>query len=92
LLRSKGTHSSDQIPFSFYGPTCDSLDRMKGPFYLPRDTREGDHIEIGQLGAYGKTMSTRFNGFSHAEGIALVSDDPLMTMYGDFPESVAIPA
>jgi ornithine decarboxylase len=30
---------------------------------LPADIREGDLIEIGSLGAYGATMSTRFNGF-----------------------------
>jgi len=51
------------VPFVFYGPTCDNLDKMKGPFLLPEDTQEGDWIEIGMLGAYGSTMATRFNGF-----------------------------
>lgn len=78
-----GEVSSDLMPFSFYGPTCDSIDFMKGPFYLPSDVREGDMIEIGQLGAYGRTMATRFNGFDHAAQVIAVSDEPLMTLYGE---------
>jgi ornithine decarboxylase len=82
LLRTEEPHSSDLAPFSFYGPTCDSLDFMKGPFYLPNDVREGDYVEIGQLGAYGRTMVTGFNGFAPEERAVSVSDEPLMTMYG----------
>lgn len=87
LVRTtKGQGDTDHIlPFSFYGPTCDSLDFMKGPFYLPQDIREGDYIEIGQIGAYGRTMATAFNGFSHAHDYIVVDDYPLMTMYGDEP-------
>ncbi len=55
--------SEKLVSFVFYGPTCDNLDKMKGPFMLPEDTQEGDWIEIGMLGAYGSTMATRFNGF-----------------------------
>src|SRR3954447_18811042 len=50
-------------PFALYGPTCDSADFMKGPFLLPDDIDEGDWIELGQLGAYGACLRTRFNGF-----------------------------
>lgn len=67
--------------YRFYGPTCDSLDEMKGPFYLPNDVKEGDFIEIGQLGAYGRTLATSFNGFSHRKEVCIVTDDPLMTLY-----------
>jgi ornithine decarboxylase len=83
LLRDNA--SQDLHPFSFYGPTCDSLDFMKGPFMLPADIREGDYIEIGQLGAYGRTMATRFNGFSMARQVIAVKDAPLMTMYEELP-------
>ncbi|MCE3233675.1 MAG: ornithine decarboxylase [Rickettsiaceae bacterium] len=83
LIRPDGNVSENTSPFSLFGPTCDSLDYMKGPFHLPEDIEEGDYIEIGQLGAYGGTMSTRFNGFDHNEQIYRVSDEPLMTMYGD---------
>ena len=47
----------------FFGPTCDSADRMAGPFLVPADAREGDWLEIGQLGAYGACLGTAFNGF-----------------------------
>jgi ornithine decarboxylase len=68
-------------PFRFYGPTCDSLDHMPGPFWLPEDIREGDYVEIGMLGAYGIAMNTRFNGFGDAETVE-VEDAPMASMFG----------
>lgn len=55
---------SNLVPFSFFGPTCDSLDKMKGPFFLPNSIREGDLIEIKKMGAYSFTMKTDFNGLN----------------------------
>ncbi|BBB15805.1 ornithine decarboxylase [Candidatus Rickettsiella viridis] len=81
LLYQKDTTTVSNFPFSFFGPTCDSLDYMKGPFYLPRNIKTGDYIEIGQLGAYSRTLSTQFNGFKQHPGIVVVSDAPLLTMY-----------
>lgn len=75
-------------PFRFYGPTCDSVDYMPGPFNLPEDVREGDYIEIGQLGAYGNTLRTGFNGFDATETV-IVSAPPLATMYDDAAETAA---
>ena len=66
--------------FDFYGPTCDSMDYMKGPFLLPNNIKENDYIELGQLGAYGLTFRTQFNGFFSDE-IYEVEDSPIMTMY-----------
>jgi len=66
--------------FDFYGPTCDSMDYMKGPFILPNNIKENDYIELGQLGAYGLTFRTQFNGF-YSNEIYEVEDDPIMTMY-----------
>ena len=66
--------------FDFYGPTCDSMDYMKGPFLLPNNVKEGDYIELGQLGAYGLTFRTEFNGF-YSDQIYEVEDAPIMTMY-----------
>ena len=61
---SAGRSQSKKITaFDFYGPTCDSLDYMKGPFILPNNIKEGDYIELGQLGAYSLTFRTKFNGF-----------------------------
>lgn len=77
LLRNSETAMT---AFSFYGPTCDDLDHMTGPFLLPDDVKAGDYIEIGMLGAYGCAMRTKFNGFG-AESIAVVSDEPMDTLY-----------
>jgi len=66
--------------FDFYGPTCDSMDYMKGPFVLPNNIKENDYIELGQLGAYGLTFRTKFNGF-YSDRIYEVEDEPIMTMY-----------
>ena len=66
--------------YSLYGPTCDSADFMKGPFVLPHNLKEGDYIEIGQLGAYALTFRTKFNGF-YSDKIFEVHDKPIMSMY-----------
>lgn len=77
-------------PFRFYGPTCDSLDHMPGPFWLPEDVREGDYIEIGMLGAYGVAMNTRFNGFGDTETV-VVDDAPMASMFGLARRSIPTP-
>jgi len=66
--------------FDFYGPTCDSMDYMKGPFVLPNNIKENDYIELGQLGAYGLTFRTEFNGF-YSNEIYELEDNPIMSMY-----------
>jgi ornithine decarboxylase len=77
-------------PFRFYGPTCDSIDHMPGPFWLPADVDEGDYIEIGMLGAYGVAMNTRFNGFGDTDA-AIVEDAPMASMYGLAPKAIPSP-
>ena len=72
--------SKKMTSFDFYGPTCDSMDYMKGPFILPNNVKENDYIELGQLGAYGLTFRTHFNGF-FSDSIFEVEDNPIMTMY-----------
>ncbi len=79
LLRD--THSPTKTAFSFFGPTCDSLDYMPGPFYLPDDIEMGDYIEIGQLGAYSKSLASHFNGFRHDDYLYWIEDKPLLTNY-----------
>ena len=66
--------------FDFYGPTCDSMDYMKGPFLLPNNIKENDYIELGQLGSYGLTFRTQFNGF-YSDEIYEVEDNPIMSLY-----------
>ena len=65
-------------PFVLFGPTCDSADVMRGPFLLPADVREGDWIELGQLGAYGACLRTSFNGFDRAR-LVEVRDAPMLS-------------
>jgi ornithine decarboxylase len=63
VLRVGGRSSEALAPFSLFGPTCDSVDVMEGPYMLAEDVREGDYIEFGQAGAYTLELRTDFNGF-----------------------------
>lgn len=83
-----GAHDT---PFALFGPTCDSADRMAGPFLLPGDTAEGDWIELGQLGAYGGSLRTAFNGFDRAR-IVEVRDPPLVAAEAPPTASVRVAA
>ena len=67
-------------PFRLYGPTCDDADHMPGPFFLPAQTGPGDFIEIGMLGAYGRTMAGNFNGYGSYTEVHC-TDDPFGTIY-----------
>ena len=80
LIKNKKTISKKLTAFDFYGPTCDSMDYMKGPFLLPNNIKENDYIELGQLGAYGLTFRTQFNGF-YSDEIYEILDEPIMSMY-----------
>jgi ornithine decarboxylase len=79
LLREPESDAKD-VGFSFYGPTCDDMDHMAGPFDLPADIRAGDYVEIGMLGAYGCAMRTAFNGFGSEEKV-IVEDEPMASLY-----------
>ena len=82
MISNGRVQSKKLTSFSFFGPTCDSLDYMKGPFLLPNNIKEGDYIELGQLGAYGLTFRTKFNGF-YSDEIYELNDKPIMTIYED---------
>jgi ornithine decarboxylase len=90
LLRDTASDARD-VAFSFYGPTCDDLDHMTGPFLLPADIAAGDYIEIGMLGAYGCAMRTGFNGFG-SDLKVLAEDEPMATLYADASEERAVPS
>lgn len=82
LIRPEGTAPAETLAaFEFFGPTCDSADRMRGPFLLPEDVAEGDWIEVGQLGAYGTCLRTAFNGFDRAR-IVEVRDAAMLETAG----------
>ena len=79
-----GATGDDAAPlreYTLFGPTCDSADQMRGPFLLPADIDEGDWIELGQLGAYGACLRTRFNGFD-SDLTVEVADPPMLATPG----------
>ena len=80
LIKNGKIVSKKLTAFNFYGPTCDSMDYMKGPFLLPNNIKENDYIELGQLGAYGLTFRTQFNGF-YSNEVYEIEDEPIMTLY-----------
>ena len=80
MISNGRIQSKKLTPFNFYGPTCDSMDFMKGPFLLPNNIKEGDYIELGQLGAYGLTFRTKFNGF-YSDKVFELADQPIMSLY-----------
>ena len=77
--------------FDFYGPTCDSADYLPGPFLLPERIGEGDYIEVGNIGAYGRVMASHFNGYGYYDEVIL-EDEPMLSMYADQPEAEAMSA
>ncbi len=81
MISNGRVQSKKLTAFNFFGPTCDSMDYMKGPFMLPNNIKEGDYIELGQLGAYGLTFRTKFNGF-YSDKIFETADQPIMSLYG----------
>jgi len=76
VIRLDGEASDRTLPFTLNGPTCDSLDVLPATFDLAVDVREGDWIEIDQVGAYSFALATRFNGF-YPETFVEVYDAPL---------------
>jgi ornithine decarboxylase len=89
-LISEARSSRKLEPFSLWGPACTCEDLMKGPFMLPGSVTEGDYLEIGMIGGYGRVMATRFNGFGEYDQ-ALLSDEPMMTVYAEQETVPAVP-
>ena len=62
-IRSRNGKAENIVPFKVCGATCDSVDILSRPFWLPETVDTGDWIEIGHIGAYSLSLRTRFNGF-----------------------------
>lgn len=80
VIRAGADPNEPLQPFEFWGPTCDTIDRMKGPFMLPASVKEGDYIEVGNIGAYARAMATRFNGYGEYHHVIL-QDEPMYSIY-----------
>ena len=85
LVTTSRRKSKPVAEFALYGPTCDSSDYLPGPFVLPASVREGDYIEIGQIGAYGRVLANRFNGYGEYDEVIL-TDEPMLSMYAGSEE------
>lgn len=62
-IRSRNGDPQKVKPFRVCGATCDSVDILSRPFWLPETVDTGDWVEIGNIGAYSMALRTRFNGF-----------------------------
>jgi ornithine decarboxylase len=62
-IRRRNGDPAKIVPFRVCGATCDSVDILTRPFYLPETVDTGDWVEIGNIGAYSMSLRTRFNGF-----------------------------
>jgi ornithine decarboxylase len=62
-IRQRNGDETQIAPFKVCGATCDSVDILSRPFWLPETVDTGDWIEIGHIGAYSMALRTRFNGF-----------------------------
>jgi ornithine decarboxylase len=62
-IRSRNGDAARIAPFRVCGATCDSVDILSRPFWVPETVDTGDWIEIGHIGAYSLALRTHFNGF-----------------------------
>lgn len=63
LRKTRSGDKATVVPFKVCGATCDSVDILSRPFFLPEIVDTGDWIEIGHIGAYSLALRTHFNGF-----------------------------
>ena len=59
IIKNGKLISKKLTAFDFYGPTCDSMDYMKGPFILPNNIKENDYIELGPVSYTHLTLPTK---------------------------------
>jgi ornithine decarboxylase len=62
-IRNRNGDEKTIVPFKVCGATCDSVDILSRPFWLPETVDTGDWIEIGHIGAYSLSLRPRVNGF-----------------------------
>ena len=61
--KRRSGNQRELTPFRVCGATCNSVDILSRPFWLPETVDTGDWVEIGHIGAYSLALRTRFNGF-----------------------------
>jgi ornithine decarboxylase len=88
LVRAEESDTRD-MPFSFYGPTCDDLDHMAGPFHLPADVGRA----IISRSECSAPMAARCGPASTDFGVTakvIVDDEPMATLYGEEAGEAAV--
>ena len=75
VVRRRQPSGAKLEAFDLFGPTCDSIDSMPGPHWLPADVDDGELGRVGMMGAYSNALKTRFNGFGGA-GTVVVHEPP----------------
>ena len=58
-------------PRIVFGPTCDSIYRLPDPLPLPADLVEGDYVLFDGMGAYSRSLTTRFNGYGLGDPVTV---------------------
>ncbi len=61
------------VPRVVFGPTCDSIDRLPDPLPLPGDMAEGDYVLFHGMGAYSRSLTTRFNGYGVGDPVTVAA-------------------
>ena len=61
--KRRSGNPDELVAYKVCGATCDSVDILSRPFWLPGTVDTGDWIEIGHIGAYSLGLRTHFNGF-----------------------------
>ncbi len=74
VLRLNNDPSQELLPFTIYGPTCDSHDQIPMVVNLSSDVKEGDWVVFFNVGAYSNAMRTTFNGFDSEIFVNLVEN------------------
>jgi ornithine decarboxylase len=88
-IAGNGRKLGKMVQYTIYGPTCDSTDKFPEKVWLPAGLTEGDYIEFGNLGAYGRAMASRFNGFGDTV-VMEVEDSPWPSLYVPVPATAEI--
>lgn len=66
--------SDEQEKMVFWGPTCDSSDRLIDGYHVP-NVKRGDWIVFPDLGAYCSNIMTTFNGFPNPQMHFIYTDE-----------------
>ena len=57
------SRTGETRPFTIFGRTCDSADRIAEGVLLPENCDDGDILRIPRIGAYSYVSASEFNGF-----------------------------